>query len=482
MSGSTSKIRYQKRTDSPGGDPMSLRSFLGPRASGLWLATAALMLWLTACGDDATSPAPDPTLSASKTNPLADTVRRLTAGRGITPLERPAPVRRELVRLGRALAFDKILSGNRDISCMTCHLPRFATGDTRSLSIGQSATGLGPERVHPQGVFIPRNAPSLFNLHALEPLFWDGRVSQDDAGRFHTPAGDKISPRMTRVFEFGALSALPLFPVLSRSEMRADRGNELAAIPDDQERRVWRALMRRLGRIPQYRLMFEAAYPGTRFEQMTFAHASNAIAGFFTDRFVFNNSPWDRFLAGNDRALNPIQLAGARNFMSARCSICHNGPAFTDNEFHNVALAQFGPGQGDGARGRDDFGRMRVTGHPADRYRFRTTPLRNVELTGPYGHDGAFIGLRDFVDHYSESHLKLQNYDINQLEPALRGTVLPTINQILRTRDSLLEGVVFTAQQVDEVTEFMKALTDPAARHLDRLTPRLVPSGLPVDD
>jgi cytochrome c peroxidase len=228
--------------------------------------------------------------------------------------------------------------------------------------------------------------------------------------------------------------------------------------------------------------MFEAAYPGTRFEQMTFAHASNAIAGFFTDRFVFNNSPWDRFLAGNDRALNPIQLAGARNFMSARCSICHNGPAFTDNEFHNVALAQFGPGQGDGARGRDDFGRMRVTGHPADRYRFRTTPLRNVELTGPYGHDGAFIGLRDFVDHYSESHLKLQNYDINQLEPALRGTVLPTINQILRTRDSLLEGVVFTAQQVDEVTEFMKALTDPAARHLDRLTPRLVPSGLPVDD
>jgi cytochrome c peroxidase len=125
---------------------------------------------------------------------------------------------------------------------------------------------------------------------------------------------------------------------------------------------------------------------------------------------------------------------------------------------------------------------MRVTGHLADRYRFRTTPLRNVELTGPYGHDGAFIGLRDFVDHYSESHLKLQNYDINQLEPALRGTVLPTINQILRTRDSLLEGVVFTAQQVDEVTEFMKALTDPAARHLDRLTPRLVPSGLPVDD
>jgi cytochrome c peroxidase len=446
------------------------------------LATGSIILWLAACGEDPTSPTPHATSSTSKANPLAAEVRRLAAGRGITPLERPAPVRWELVRLGRALAFDKILSGNRDISCMTCHLPRFATGDTRSLSIGQGATGLGPERVHPRGVFIPRNAPPLFNLHALEPLFWDGRVTRDDAGRFHTPAGDKITPRMSRVFEFGALSALPLFPVLSRSEMRADRGNELAAIPDDQEPRVWRALMRRLGRIPRYRRMFEAAYPGTRFEQMTFAHASNAIAGFFTDRLAFNNSPWDRFLAGHDRALTPVQLAGAKNFMSARCSICHNGPAFTDNQFHNVALAQFGPGQGDGATGRDDFGRMRVTGLPADRYRFRTTPLRNVELTGPYGHDGAFIGLRDFVDHYSESHLKLRNYDVDQLEPALRGTVLQTFGAILKTRDSLLEGVVFTPQQVDEVTEFMKALTDPAARRLNRITPHRVPSGLPVDE
>jgi cytochrome c peroxidase len=446
-----------------------------------WLATPSAILLLAACGDQPTSPTSDPALATHKRDPLAAEVRQLAAGRGITPLERPARVRRELVRLGRALAFDKILSGNRDISCMTCHLPGFATGDTRSLSVGQGATGLGPERVHPQGVFIPRNAPSLFNLHALEPLFWDGRVSQDDAGRFHTPAGGKITPAMSRVFEFGALSALPLFPVLSRSEMRADRGNELAVIPDDQERKVWRALMRRLGRIPQYRRMFEAAYPGKQFEKMTFAHASNAIAGFFTDRLAFNNSPWDRFLAGNDRALNPTQLAGAKNFMSARCSICHNGPAFTDNQFHNVALAQFGPGQGDGADSRDDFGRMRITGLPADRYRFRTTPLRNVELTGPYGHDGAFIGLRDFVDHYSESHLKLRNFDNNQLEPALRGTVLSTFDAILATRDSLLEGVVFTPQQVDEVTEFMKALTDPAARHLGRIAPRRVPSGLPVD-
>jgi cytochrome c peroxidase len=365
---------------------------------------------------------------------------------------------------------------------MTCHMPRLATGDSRSLSIGQGATGLGGERSHPQSTFIPRNAPPLFNMFALQPLFWDGRVRRDATGAFHTPAGARLTPEMTQVFEFGTLSALPLFPVLSRSEMRADAGNELAEVPDDQEPGVWALLMTRLGAIPEYRRLFEAAYPGKRFQQMTFAHASNAIAGFFVERMSFINSPWDRFLAGDDDALTEVQLAGARNFMSARCSICHNGPALTDNQFHNVAVAQLGPGQGDGTGGRDDFGRMRVTGSAAERYAFRTPPLRNVELTGPYGHDGAFIGLRDFIDHYSESDLKLRNFNRMQLEALLQGAVLPTTEEILLTRDPLLQGVFFPPQVVDEVTEFMKALTDPAARNLRRLTPQRVPSGLPIDD
>ena len=457
-----------------------------PGSSGLArrlavLATA-ILLPLAACGeDDGPAASTSPSLRSGG-NELAAEVRRLTAGRGITPLGASPSVRPALARLGQALAFDKILSGNQDISCMTCHLPRLATGDARSLSIGQGAGGLGLDRVHPSGRFIPRNAPPLFNLFALQTHFWDGRVSRDETGAFHTPAGDRLTPEMTQVFEFGPLSALPLFPVLSRSEMRAETGNELAALPDDQEPLIWAAVMRRLGRIGEYRRMFEAAYPGQRFDQMTFAHASNAIAGFLVARLRFDNSPWDRFLAGNDRALTAVQLAGAKNFMSARCSICHNGQAFTDNVFHNVAVAQLGPGAGDGLGGFDDFGRMRVTGNAADRYAFRTPPLRNVELSGPYGHDGAFSGLREFVDHYSESHLKLRSFDVNQVEPMLRGNVLATAEEILATRDPLLEGVVFTPQQVDEVTEFMKALTDPAARNLRHLAPKRVPSGIAVED
>ena len=167
--------------------------------------------------------------------------------------------------------------------------------------------------------------------------------------------------------------------------------------------------------------------------------------------------------------------------MSARCSVCHNGPALTDNAFHNVAVAQVGPGAGDGPAGTDDFGRMRVTGRPADRYAFRTPGLRNVELTGPYGHDGAIVDLREFIAHYSESDVRLHAYDAGQLEPALRTTVQPTFTAILATRDPLLDGVVFDDVTIDEVTAFMRALTDPAARNLDAEIPHRVPSGLPVD-
>jgi cytochrome c peroxidase len=443
------------------------------------LAVASLAI--AAC--DADEPiAPAATLHRVPTEVVA-TVRRLAAERGIPRLERPASVRQPLVRLGQMLVFDKVLSGNRDISCMTCHLPPFATGDGRSLSVGQGATGLGPERVHPAGAFIPRNAPSLFNLTALRSLFWDGRVSVDENGAFHTPAGDQLTPAMTGVFEFGALSALGLFPVLSREEMRATGGggNELAAIADDARPAIWQALMDRLGQIPEYRKLFEAAYPGTPFETMSFAHASNAMAGFFVGRLSFTNSPWDQFLDGDDKALDEAELAGATTFLSIRCSLCHNGPAFTDNQFHNVALAQFGPGEGDGQGGTDDFGRMRVTGLAGDRYRFRTTPLRNVVFTGPYGHDGAFANLREFIAHYSESDVKLRSFDPSTLEPLLRGTLLPTAEAILATRDTILNGVVLPDALVDQLTVFMGALTDPAARHLGQLIPGRVPSGLPID-
>jgi cytochrome c peroxidase len=396
-------------------------------------------------------------------------------------MPRAPRVRTELVRLGQALAFDPILSGNKNISCMTCHLPAFATGDDKSLSVGEGGRGFGTDREHPKGVFIPRNAPPMFNMAAMKHLFWDGRIQLDAHGAVVTPAGTQVTRSMQRVFEFGPISAIAMFPPTNRLEMRGQMGtNGVANIDDANNPAIWDALMDRLGRIPEYREMFRDAYPGVRFDDMNFAYASNAIGGFIIDKLTFDNTPWDQFLAGDNRALSKAQLDGAQTFLTLKCSICHNSATLSDEQFHDVAVAQVGPGEGDGPSGRDDFGRMRVTGDAADQYRFRTTPLRNVELTAPYGHDGSTTSLRAFIQHYSDSDIKLQAYSPLQLEPALRGTVLSTTNAILAQRDTLLKGVVIPDSLVDKLVSYMTALTDDDARNLNRLVPDRVPSGLAV--
>ena len=106
-----------------------------------------------------------------------------------------------------------------------------------------------------------------------------------------------------------------------------------------------------------------------------------------------------------------------------------------------MATPQVGPGFGNGLDGHDDFGRERQTGNVKQRYQFRTPPLRNVELTGPYGHDGAIVSLRAWVDHYSQSDVKLRAYDVSQLEPLLQSTLQPTTAGILQTRDTRLTGL-----------------------------------------
>ncbi len=409
-------------------------------------------------------------------------LRAMALARGFAPLPPVPPVRPALVALGRSLAFDKVLSGNRDISCMTCHHPSLGTGDGRRLSVGTGGVGLGPQReagTGPgRGLTIGRNSPPLYNLHGLEALFLDGRVARVD-GDYLTPAGERLGEEMRAAFEFGALSALPLFPVLERDEMRGYGGNELSALPADRPEQIWGALMTRLGGIAEYRAMFEAAYPGTPFEEMTFAHASNAIAGFIVAEFTLVDTPWDRFLAGDLAAMNPSQLRGAARFLDLACSECHSGPALSDGEFHNVALAQFGSGLGDGETGTDDYGRYRVTGAPDDRYAFRTPGLRNVELTGPYGHAGQFTELDDFIAHYSRSAEALRAFG-SDLDDEHAATLLDNADAVIATRDPLLEGVEFDETVVADLVAFMSALTDVSALDLSHTVPAAVPSGLPV--
>lgn len=425
------------------------------------------------------TPAEDPADDA-----LVQRVRTEAQQRGMRPMA-PAPaVAAPLAELGQMLAFDKLLSGNGDLSCMTCHHPSLGTADARSLSIGVDGEGLGMARRHPTQARIPRNAPPMFNLHAQPTMFWDNRVARAPGGQLQTPAGAAITPAMAQVLTFGPAAAQAMFPVTSREEMRGAAGeNELADVADDDVAGIWEGLMARLGSIPEYRQLFEAAYPGQSFDQMSFAHAGNAIAAFEIQAFAADDTPWDRFLRGEDDAMSASALRGADLFMGrARCVTCHDGAALSDFRAHNTAVPQVGPGRGDGPGGVDDFGAQAVTGDARLRYAFRTAPLRNVELTAPYGHDGAYVTLGAVLAHYRDPARELRAYDPNVLEPVLRSTLVPNQDQIIATLSPLATPVPMNGQDLDDLRAFMGALTDPASRDLLHTIPPSVPSGLPVAD
>jgi cytochrome c peroxidase len=452
----------------------------GGRASP-WRGALPILLLAAACGgDSATAPdAVDPVL------------HQLLAAAHVTPIDPPPVQNPALVALGRALMFDKILSGNRDISCATCHDPVAHTSDGLSLSIGTGGIGAGSARaLGTARQFIPRNAPDLFNRGYPEftSMFWDGRVAHRADGGFDTPAGAALLAGLS-----GPLAAQAMFPVFTRQEMRGHPGdldrfgtpNELAALPDDDPSAVWAALMKRLLAIDGYVTLFQAAYPGTPLDQLGFQHAANAIAAFETAAFASTGSPFDDYLRGADDALSPAAKRGALLFFhSPGCAQCHLGPHLSDQKFHNIGIPQLGPGFGPAAP--QDLGRAGVSGDAAERYLFRTPPLRNVELTGPWMHDGAYTTLTAAIRHYLDPRKSLIAFDPAGLRAELRETYLndpATLQAMLQTLDSKMrEPADLSDAQVDDLGAFLRALTDPAAADLGAVAPASVPSGLPVGE
>lgn len=438
------------------------------------LGVAGLILMLAGCGTDRhTGPAP-----------LDEKLRAALADAGVTPLD-PLPAQPPaLVTLGQALMFDRILSGNRDISCATCHHPLTATSDAQSLAIGTGGSGAGASRM-PGGArqFVPRNSQDLFNRGYPEfrSMFWDGRVERRDDGGLDTPAGEDLPAGLS-----GPLAAQAMFPVVTRLEMRGEPGeNELAALGDADHTGVWAGLMARLLAIPEYVALFQAAYPGTPVEGFGFPHAANALAAFQTEAFTMVSSPFDRYLRGEDAALTEPEKRGAVLFFgAARCGQCHAGPHLTDQLFHSIGTPQVGPGFGPEAP--EDQGRSGTTGWSAERYQFRTPPLRNVELTGPWMHDGAYTTLEGAVRHYLDARQALETFDGSALraelrdavvdDPAVLGSMTAALDP--RVRDTL----ALDQAQIDDIVAFLRSLTDPAATDLSALVPASVPSGLPVAD
>jgi len=413
---------------------------------------------------------------------------------GAMPAQDPA-----LVALGRALMFDKVLSGNRDIACATCHQPSEHVADGLSLAIGTGGTGLGPARtLGPGRQFVPRNAPSLLNTGlGLSYVFWDGRIARfgPGPGGFQTPAGTALPSGLPNV-----LAAQAMFPATNRREMRGEPGdldvfgnpNELAQIGDSQWVEIWQAVMRRLVAIPEYVTLFNAAFPGTPTNQLGFQHAATALAAFQMAAVTKTDSPFDRYLARDDAALSAEAKRGALLFFARQtsqgdrtpCASCHNGPLLGGRDFANTGAPQLGPGVGAGAP--LDLGRGELVNNEFYRFAFRVTPLRNVELTAPYFHDGVYPTLEAVVRHYSDVVSALGGFDVSQLAPAVRDQYhgdRATLDSIIARLDFRVRTPLnLTDAEVAELVSFLKSLTDPAARDLGALVPTRVPSGLPVQE
>jgi cytochrome c peroxidase len=283
-----------------------------------------------------------------------------------------------------------------------------------------------------------------------------------------------------------------MFPVTSRDEMRGNRGdidifgrpNELAAMVDYKSQPIWNALMKRLLMIPGYVDLFKAAYPDVSADQLGFQHAANALAAYEIAVFTFEDSPFDRYIQGDRSALSDEAKAGALLFYGeAGCSSCHSTGLLTDQDFHNIAVPQVGDG-----KGREqpfDLGRARETGNDCDRYAFRTPPLRNVALSGPWMHDGAFTTLDATVRHHLNPQASLMNYDANQLAELMADTCQDqpeALAAIMKwyTNKNASEGVQLSDEEIDFLIAFLDSLTSPNALDLSNTIPTSVPSGLPV--
>ncbi len=343
----------------------------------------------------------------------------------------------ERIELGRLLFFDPIQSGGMDVACATCHLPRLAFTDGRDLPAGPSGVGLGPERTLTDPEMIPeaRNSPTInnagFNRFGAQEtsdgfLFWDGRKR--------------------------GLENLVLLPQLEFTEMRGDHYPLEHALD---------SVLTRLRSIAEYEALFREAFPehaarvaaGTAASAIDSVSVARALAQFVRS-VVSTNSPFDRFVAGDADALTVEEQRGLVTFHEkGGCAACHSGPLFSDFNFHVVGARQIGPGFQQTPH--EDLGRWGVTRLDVDRYRFRTPTLRNVALTGPWTHAGAYETLREVVEFMARGGGDHPHVPKERIELTPRG---------------------LTAAEIDALVAFLESLTDLP----DVPVPARVPSGLEV--
>ena len=322
------------------------------------------------------------------------------------------PMTPEKIALGEKLYFDKRLSSDRTVSCATCHDPATALAESNMVGIGiRNLKGA-------------RNSPTVLNAMFLESQFWDGRAK--------------------------TLEDQAKLPIINSIEMGMKDHNEVVA---------------RVRGIPEYQSEFARVFGS---EGITIDTIAKAIATFERTQ-LSGNSPFDRFMAGDQKAISDSAKRGWELYNGkARCISCHafnpSSPFFTDFKFHNIGVAAKDQNFTALARqarqllntdpkkqqevldelalkpGFSELGRYLVTRQPKDIGAFKTSPLRDIELTAPYMHNGSEKTLLDVVKFYDKG---------GEPNPNLDGGMRP---------------LKLTDKEMDDLVELMKTFTSDDVR------------------
>lgn len=296
----------------------------------------------------------------------------------------------EMVSLGKQLFFDPRLSGSNQISCGSCHEPELGWSNGRSTAVGHD---------HMTG---ERNVPTLLNVWAVTPLFWDGRVK--------------------------SLEDQALSPIGNAVEMHQGV-KELPA---------------KLSAIPGYKASFKKVFGNNK---ITGQQIATALA-VFQRTIASRLTKFDAFLQGREKALSDLEIQGLHLFRTkARCMNCHNGPLFTDNQFHNLGLTYY-------KRKYEDLGLYNITKKPEDVGRFKTPGLREVAITRPYMHVGLFNDLEGVINIYNAGggHPRRKKTPEEEADP-----LYPVTSSILRP-------LHLTDQEKDALVAFLHAISTTSYR------------------
>jgi len=338
-------------------------------------------------------------------------------GTDLPPLPFPEnnPQTAEKIRLGEALFFDPNLSACGTIACASCHIPEKGFSDEQQISDGcEGATGR-------------RNSNTVYNTAYLSHLFWDGRVQ--------------------------TLEQQALGPVVDGAEMANTWDNVISYLKTGVHPLTKKEF-------PEARKFYEKYFRAVFADEIGSTTITKAIAA-YERTAVSVDSPYDRWLKGDDKALTAAQKKGIIVFFGrGKCSACHPAPNFADSDFHNIGVSNAGfevpekfPHNSEicgGIATNVDPGRGEVQflrSSCSDLGKFKTPTLRNIELSAPYMHNGKFATLGKVMTHF---------------EALATGAIKPLIGNL---DQRVAKGAVFLgfaggqADDVQSIVEFMKALT-----------------------